>query len=372
MAKTESKPKKVSNKLSVTSKLKQKFSCPLCNKIFSENMTYIQLNQHLNTCGKIHIQPSRNATTRRRFELSFDDNINKKLQNKNNYYPRRRKHSSVILKEISKNKILNYSLFMSKSNENNNSENDNKEEKREKSIKGTFDERYNQMVEYFNLKKNQYKKNQIIKGDNINQILIKLKYCNIYDELFFISKENDNDNKFNITDLIHQYFDLMIKIKKLEIINGKTIAISLGNKIDFELFGYILAILLIYPECKINYKLPHLICKLILNEKVTLNDIQYENKALYEYLIKLKNENDFSLLNIHFNYDGKDLIANGSKVKVDEYNIEEYIDRIIDYEILKYKKEINIISGTLFNYVPKNYILNFRGEELYQIFNRLF
>ena len=335
-------------------------------------MTYIQLNQHLNTCGKIHIQPSRNATTRRRIEFSFDDLINKKSLNQNDNYPLgKRKHSSVILKEISKNKRLNFGLYMNKSNYFNNSKNDEEKEKNDENIKGTFGERYNQMVEYFNLKKDKSKNNQIIKGDNINQILNRLKYCNIYEELCFILKEKENDKKFNISDLIHQYFDLMIKLKHIEIINGKTIAISFRNKIDFELFGYILALLLIYPEYKINYKLPHLICKLILNEKVKLNDIQYENKALYEYLIKLKNENDFSKLKIYFNYEGKDLIVNGSKVKVDEYNIEEYIDKIIDYEIYKYKKEINIISGTLFNYIPKYYLLNFRGDELYQIFNRL-
>ena len=117
--------------------------------------------------------------------------------------------------------------------------------------------------------------------------------------------------------------------------------------------------------------MPHLICKLILNEKLDLNDIQYENKALYDYLFKLKNGNDFSELNIYFNYEGNDLILNGNKIKVNEYNCEIYIDRMIEYEINKYKKEIDIMKGSLFNYVPNNFLMNFKGEELYRIFNRL-
>ena len=53
MGKSESKPKKEVNKLSVGSKINQVFDCPYCNKKFAENMTYDQLNQHLKNCGLI-------------------------------------------------------------------------------------------------------------------------------------------------------------------------------------------------------------------------------------------------------------------------------------------------------------------------------
>jgi hypothetical protein len=145
----------------------------------------------------------------------------------------------------------------------------------------------------------------------------------------------------------------------------------LKSKLDFELLGYILAILIIYDDCKIKYKLPQLLCKLLIKEKLSLNDMQYENKDLYDNLIKIKNENDLSELDdIYFICEGNDLIIDGNKIKVDENNIEEYIDKMINYEILKYKKEITLMQDSVFQFVPKNYIINFTGEELYRIMNK--
>jgi hypothetical protein len=238
-------------------------------------------------------------------------------------------------------------------------------------IIGTFEERINQMSEYLNLKKSQYKAEFIIKGENVFQLLEQLKNISIYQKIVLILKTKENEKKLNLNDLIFQYFDLMIKLKYIEIINGKTIALSFRNKIDYELLGYILAILLIYPDIKINYKLPKLICKILINEKLSLNDIQYENESFYDYILKLKNKNDFSKLDLYFNYEGYDLVPNGNEIKVDEYNFEEYIDKMIEYETNKYIKKINIIRDSVFRYIPKSYIMNFKGDELYQIFNRL-
>ena len=119
------------------------------------------------------------------------------------------------------------------------------------------------------------------------------------------------------------------------------------------------------------YKLPKLICKLLINEKICLNDIQYENKLIYDFLTEIKNKNDFSNLNLYFYYEGNYLIPNGNKIKVDEYNLEEYINKMVEFEINKHLKKIDIIKDSMFRYIPKNYIMNFKGEELYQIFNRL-
>lgn len=373
MGKSESKPKKEVNKLSVGSKINQVFDCPYCNKKFAENMTYDQLNQHLKNCGLKQIQSFQNINSTEKIGFSCDENLYINTKNKNKKIQRRtRKYSSLILKEISKNNKINCNLILAKSNDDIIFKSGKKEEKNKKKIIGTFDERYNQMLEYFTSKKNQFKTSLQIKGENILQILSELKNNSIYQNIIAIIQKKEEQKKYTITELVYQYFDYEIKHKRIEIINGKTISFSFRHKkIDFEIFGYILAILLIYTECKINYKMPHLICKLILNEKLDLNDIQYENKALYDYLFKLKNGNDFSELNIYFNYEGNDLILNGNKIKVNEYNCEIYIDRMIEYEINKYKKEIDIMKGSLFNYVPNNFLMNFKGEELYRIFNRL-
>ena len=227
------------------------------------------------------------------------------------------------------------------------------------------------MNDYFYLKKSQFKTESIIYGESIFQLLNNLINCNPYQKFIFVLKTDEKEEKYDYNEILFQYFDLMIKSKKFEIINGKTIYLPLNQKMDYELLGYILAILLIYPKYKINYKLPQLISKLLINEKIVLNDIQYENKDLYDYLIKLKNNNDISKLNISFNYEGNDLVKNGKNIQVDEHNLEEYIDKVIEYEINKNIKKLNKIKDSLFCFVPKNYIMNFNREELYQIFNRL-
>jgi len=369
----ESKNKKLGNKLSISSKIKEEFNCPLCNKKFTENMTFIQLNQHLKRCGNIHNYSSKNARSFRRIDLSFDNDRNKKIQNNNNIIKTPiRRYGSIILEEISKNKKLDFIFSEEKSLEKIISINDKKKRGYNKvKIIGTFEERINQMSEYLNLKKSQYKAEFIIKGENVFQLLEQLKNISIYQKIVLILTTKENEKKLNLNDLIFQYFDLMIKSKYIEIINGKTIALSFRNKIDYELLGYILAILLIYPDIKINYKLPKLICKILINEKLSLNDIQYENESFYDYILKLKNKNDFSKLDLYFNYEGYDLVPNGNEIKVDEYNFEEYIDKMIEYETNKYIKKINIIRDSVFRYIPKSYIMNFKGDELYQIFNRL-
>ena len=373
MGTSESRNKKLGNQLSISSKIKEEFNCPLCNKKFTENMTFIQLNQHLKRCGNIHNYSSKNARSFRRIDLSFDNDRNKKIQNNNNIIKTPiRRYGSIILEEISKNKKLDFIFSEEKSLEKIISINDKKKRGYNKvKIIGTFEERINQMSEYLNLKKSQYKAEFIIKGENVFQLLEQLKNISIYQKIVLILKTKENEKKLNLNDLIFQYFDLMIKLKYIEIINGKTIALSFRNKIDYELLGYILAILLIYPDIKINYKLPKLICKILINEKLSLNDIQYENESFYDYILKLKNKNDFSKLDLYFNYEGYDLVPNGNEIKVDEYNFEEYIDKMIEYETNKYIKKINIIRDSVFRYIPKSYIMNFKGDELYQIFNRL-
>ena len=373
MGTSESRNKKLGNQLSISSKIKEEFNCPLCNKKFTENMTFIQLNQHLKRCGNIHNYSSKNARSFRRIDLSFDNDRNKKIQNNNNIIKTPiRRYGSIILEEISKNKKIDFIFSEEKSLEKIISINDKKKRGYNKvKIIGTFEERINQMSEYLNLKKSQYKAEFIIKGENIFQLLEQLKNISIYQKIVLILKTKENEKKLNLNDLIFQYFDLMIKSKYIEIINGKTIALSFRNKIDYELLGYILAILLIYPDIKINYKLPKLICKILINEKLSLNDIQYENESFYDYILKLKNKNDFSKLDLYFNYEGYDLVPNGNEIKVDEYNFEEYIDKMIEYETNKYIKKINIIRDSVFRYIPKSYIMNFKGDELYQIFNRL-
>ena len=392
MGTTESKPRKVNEKkITLSSKILKEFNCPLCNKKFTGSMTYLQLNQHLFRCGNIRAKPGISLNLKLSKNFSFSNNDSKYISDTNR--ENRRYNRSGIFKDqnnkhfklyMNSNNIYHSSksnrIYCDISFNENKIKNDNKNISIEKedmnnfnsysqpqTLEGTFDERYNKLREYFELKKKQMNQNITINGQNIKKLLYKIKECNLYLKSTFIL---DNQNKFTLNDMAMKYFELMIEKNKINVINGKSLAISFKNKIDFELLGYILAILLIYKEIKIKYKLPQLLCKLLINEKLTLNDVQYENKELYEYLIKIKKEEDYSELEIYFVCDGVDLILNGNTIKVDENNFEEYFDKMIEFEIQKYTKEINKMRDSVFQFIPKNYILNFTGEELYQIVNK--
>jgi transcription elongation factor Elf1 len=375
MGKNESKPRKINKekKIALYNKIKREFNCPLCNKKFTGNMTYLQLNQHLFRCGNFHSKPGTSLNMKINNNFSFNGVDIKPMSENSHYNKNLNANASYILKNshdgknimnennIHSNRIFNKILF----NESNNFEKENYSPPH--TLEGSFEERYNSLREYFKLKRSQMNQNIIINGQDIKTLLYKIKDYNLYLNSTFILDSND---KFSLNDMVNKYFELMIEKNKINVINGKSIAISLKNNIDYELMGYILAILLIYPEYKIKYKLPNLICKLLINEKIDLNDIQYENKELYDKLIKIKREDDFSELEIYFIYDGDELISDGDKIKVDENNIEDYINKMIEYEIKKYKKEIEKIQDSVFQFVPKNYIFNFTGTELYQIINK--
>jgi hypothetical protein len=127
----ESKNKKLGNKLSISSKIKEEFNCPLCNKKFTENMTFVQLNQHLKRCGNIHNNSSKNARSFRRIDLSFDNDRNKKIQSNNNIIKTPiRRYGSIILEEISKNKKLDFIFSEKKSIEKNISINEKKKNRK--------------------------------------------------------------------------------------------------------------------------------------------------------------------------------------------------------------------------------------------------
>ena len=387
MGKNESKIKRNNEKkITLSSKIRKEFICPLCNKKFNGNMTFLQLNQHLFRCGNIYSKPGKKSSRSlndksRNFSFNNNDSKNSPDANRDNRLKfnssMNHKEQMNIMSPTMTNKNLIFNLIYENKNKNKQEKNFNQNKNKKinyvktntppQTLVGTFDERYNGLKEYLNMKKKQMNISTVINGENIKKLLLKIKECNLYLQSTFII---DNDNKFSLNDMVMKYFELMIEINKINIINGKSIAVSLKNNIDFELLGYILAILLIYQECKIKYKLPQLLCKLLINEKLSLNDIQYENKELYDNLIKIKKEEDISELDIYFKCDGDDLITNGGNIKVDENNVEDYIDIMIQHEIQKYKKEIEIIQDSVFQFVPKNYIYNFTGEELYQIMNK--
>ena len=84
---------------------------------------------------------------------------------------------------------------------------------------GTFEERYNNLKEYFELKIKQMNQSITINAENLKKLLFKIKDCNLYLKSTFLIDEEKN--KFSLNDMVIKYFELMIEKKKIGIINGK-------------------------------------------------------------------------------------------------------------------------------------------------------
>jgi len=218
-----------------------------------------------------------------------------------------------------------------------------------------------------------------IECKNYKEIFISLKKSNIYYNLRFIlfSGKNSNIMKkkkpkiLSLNVILNKYFEYMIKNKYFHVINN-TLYFSLNsNTVDYEMLGIIISILIIYPEIKLDYNLPLILCKILVNQRLGLNDIKYVNSDLYNNLYLLSRDDNIDNKGLAYFYEGNELLIDGKNVKVNSLNLFDYIEKIINYHVRNYKHRINIIKSSLFEFIPKKYIFYFNGEDIYRIINRL-
>ena len=169
---------------------------------------------------------------------------------------------------------------------------------------------------------------------------------------------------------INKFIDIMIKNDIFRIIDN-TFFFSFNSKqVDYEMIGVILSALFIYPEIKLRYYIPLILCKILINQRVDLSDIKYINNELYNKLYNLTKDKNINDKDLVYFYEGNELLIDGKNIKVNNSNVYDYIEKIINYEMRKHKDEIKIIKTNLFQLIPKKYIFSFNGEELYRIINR--
>jgi hypothetical protein len=234
-------------------------------------------------------------------------------------------------------------------------------------------EKYFELRNFINRKKSQMNFNMTIKSNSYTKIFKSLKEINLYYDIKLIyEKKNKVEKICSLNYILDKYIRIMVKFHIYEIIYEENIlSFSFRNKnVDFEMIGIILTILLIYPEINIKYKFPMLLFKMILNQKLSLDDIKYENKKLYNKLFELINFRNVSELNLFYTYNGNELILGGSNIKIDSNNLYDYIEKVVNFEMNKYKKKINIIKTIIFQFIPKKIILSFNAEQLDKIINK--
>ena len=313
-------------KITIATKLDGSVQCPICLQEFSKNITYKELNQHLFRCG--------NVTNRNK--------LNYKTSGTNNDFQL----------------VIDYNPII------------NKREFKTESSPLDLETKYEDFYRYIEFKKSQMKQEANLNVKNKEDIINYINDINIYNDVNFILTE-DNNNKINLMNYIPYYFDHMINNNLFTIINGKSIFFSFESNINFKILGIVFAYILINPSINLKYKFSQLICKVTVGERINLFDLQYTNNELYEELIKMNHNENIEDMNLTYEIDGNELIVEGGKVKVTINNIEDYIEKRVNYEIQKFKDKILELRKGIHEFIPEKEINLFSGDELYQIINKM-
>ena len=395
MGKIESKESK-NLKASLNCNVKDQIQCPICNKVLKEKITYSQLNLHLRQCdnmqhskfksenfsdrelgGKSHknlgLNNYKNMLDKKYLNDPRKNSIDSSL---NSSEPRRQPHKKSINSSGDLGTINDFQLVIDYNNTKNH---DLYEEKiKNEGNKAELYDKYSQMRKFLINKKNLMNYDVNIECKNNKELFNAIKNCNIYYNTKFIllktiSKKTGNIKKpkvYNLNLVINKYIDLMIK-NNIFYVKENTFYFPFNSQlIDFEMLGIILSALFIYPEIKLRYCFPLILCKILVNQRLELRDIKYANDELYNKLFDLSKDKNIKEKGLVYFYEGNELLIDGKNIKVNEKNVYDYIEKLINYDIRKYKENIIIIKKNLFNLIPKKFIFVFNGEELYRIVNR--
>ena len=356
-----------STRTSIFSQVDEDIKCPLCQRTISKGTTYMEMNFHLYCCGKKKFSRSNADFVNCNYSSQNDSQNNMPVK-----YNSDKKISKNILKEddMIKNTVNDFQLAIDYN------EIEDIYEEHIKNINKNINvnEKYLELRNFINRKKSQMNYSMTIKSNSYTKIFKSLKEINLYYDIKLIYEKKNNVEKIcSLNYILDKYIRIMIKFHIYEIVYEENLlSFSFRNKkIDFEMIGIILTILIIYPEIKIKYKFPILLFKMILNQKLSLDDIKYENEKLYNKLDELTNIRNVSELNLYYTYNNNELILGGSNIKIDSNNLNDYIEKVVNFEMSKYKKKINIIKTIIFQFIPKKLILSFNAEQLDKIINKM-
>jgi hypothetical protein len=389
MGKVESKSE-IKNNKGINSKIQTDIICPLCNRVIKGNTTFNQLNTHLKSCEfhskgnhseRIEIPNVIQNKIKSNIDLpnpQIDEMLDKnyvegiKIQRKNsaliNSEPHRTRKNS--LNSSDKSNGNDFQLVIDYNNTKNPDLYEEKlinEGKKEQVI-----DKYTQLRIFLMNKKNLMNFDLNVECKNYKEIFYAIKNCNIYyNTKFIFSPASKKPKILTLNIVLDKYFELMAKNHNFTVYNDNVFFSFGSSKVDYEMLGIILSILFIYPEIKLKYKLPLILFKLLVNQRLELNDIKFTETNLYNNLYILSKDKNINSKGLVYVYEGNELLIDGKNIKVNNKNISDYIEKLVNYHFRRYKNNINVIKSNLFQFIPKKYIFYFSGEELYRIINRI-
>ena len=381
--------------------VKAQIKCPICNKILDGKITYYQLNMHLRQCGNIpksrinnpnHTERIGGSKNNKDLELNYEDMLDKRYLSENKKHTKNKSliinESNEIPKKMSMNSsgeqgtINDFQLVIDYNNTKNHDLYEEKLKNEGNKAQSQLYDKYSQLRRFLINKKNLMNFDINIECKNNKELFNALKNCNIYyNTKFTLLKSGSNSSSkkagkikkpkvLNLNLAINKYIDMMVKNNIFYIVDNAFYFQFNSNQVDYEMVGTILSALFIYPEIKLRYYVPLILCKILVNQRLELNDIQNINNELYKELFDLSKDKNIEKKGLVYFYEGNELLIDGKNIKVNDNNVYDYIEKIINYEMRKHKEEIKIIKNNLFNLIPKKYIFYFNGEELFRILNR--
>lgn len=326
------KSKKINN-LDAKSKLSKDIICPFCNQTIPMILTYKDLNEHLKKCkekSSLNVSEGSGGD----FQLAID------------YGPNNEHFGDYFYEEDS----------------------DSEEDKENQNSKN---------IEYnINMKAIQ---NYITNNKTDKSLLVKSIYSineeNLFGNFTFM------DTKGNIVPeatLFKFYIDQMVDKGYITILKNKTIAITKDiPKEQATLLGSILTKTLI-DNININIKISLLLLKQIFGFNLWLDDIKEVEPKLFNLLSEYQKRKDFEglcfiieIIDEKGNKREDELLFNGKDIKVNKENLNDYIQKRINYEFKAYNSAIIEITQALFEHIPKKLFIKFSPEELQKMFNEL-
>ena len=350
MGQTSSKKNKKKGKDFLKETIDEDIKCPFCSMIINSNYNYVQLNNHLQECGKKYYDY--NSYERCEIYLPKDDTILNQL----------------ILNEID--------IYRNNTRKNQKEELD-----------------FNLKIEELHTEINKYKISWEEGAEHINinrmhllkDSLIQINDINIFKEwkVNFIGETN-----YDAGGIMREWFTTLFKAledQKLNLfIESETETFSYiinpllkrnsNNFKYFSLIGKLIAKALI-DNITVNICFNKIIYKMILQEKIEINELVFINKPLYDSLQNMKNT-DCADLEIYYTIDLKDYDNNvhsfdiqNNGINIQVRNINDYINKRIDFMTSLYEPFIKRIRDSLYNIIPKEVIQSFTSDQLELLIN---
>ena len=341
--------------ITIYSNIDNEIICPYCSKVFDNTYNYNQLNNHLQECGINYSQTCQNCEV---YSPSDDEDLNQLIFNE------------IILYKNNINYNDNYKNidFESKIEELHTEILKKKISWEEGSCPITLN-RYNFLEESINAIKN----------------------IDIYKEwkISFVGETN-----YDAGGIMREWLTTSFKTMEGEnlklFVQSETDDYSYiinpflkRNKHNFRYFDFIgrLMAKALIDNITVNICFNKIIYKMILQETIEFDELVFINKPLYDSIKNMKssgltNDMEWSGLCLYYNVEMKDtndnihsldIIQNGKDILVND--IDDYINKRIDFMIGLYEPFIKRIRDSLYNIIPKNVIEKFSSDQFELLLN---